>query len=144
MQWLRGKKGDIVWNALIIVAVLLPLMGLALDAPRYFILRTNLQTATDAAAEAAARSIDATAWYNSGEVRLHPFWANRLAISAWLATTAPLRDMGYNVNLESIQIDEANDTVTVQSSGSLRLLYGSTPPITVRVSSRSRFRIIRE
>ena len=143
-RWLRGREGDIVWNALIIVAVLLPLMGLTLDAPRYFILRTNLQAATDAAAEAASRSLDPAAWRNAGDVRLDPYWANRNAAEVWALTTASLRSMGYEAALESIRIDETHDTVTVRSRGSLRLLFGTTPPITVRVSSQSRFRIIRE
>ena len=37
-QWLLGRRGDMVWNALVIVTVLLPLAGLAIDVPRYFAL----------------------------------------------------------------------------------------------------------
>ena len=44
-----GSRGDMVWNALIIVTVLLPLSGLAIDVPRYFALRSRLQAAVDAA-----------------------------------------------------------------------------------------------
>ncbi len=59
--------GDMVWNALIIVTVLLPLSGLAIDIPRYFALRSRLQGAVDAAAEAAARQVDIPHFMNTGE-----------------------------------------------------------------------------
>jgi hypothetical protein len=45
-----------VWNALVIVTVLLPLAGLAIDVPRYFALRSRLQIAADTGAEAVARA----------------------------------------------------------------------------------------
>ena len=65
-----GRRGDMVWNALVIVTVLLPLSGLAIDVPRYFALRSRLQAAVDAAAEAAARQVDIAHYQNTGETRL--------------------------------------------------------------------------
>ena len=61
-----------VWNALVIVTVLLPLAGLAIDVPRYFALRSRLQIAADAGAEAAARAVDIRHYINTGETRLEP------------------------------------------------------------------------
>ncbi len=58
-----------VWNALVIVTVLLPLAGLAIDVPRYFALRSRLQIAADAGAEAAARAVDIRHYINTGETR---------------------------------------------------------------------------
>ena len=55
-----------VWNALVIVTVLLPLAGLAIDVPRYFALRSRLQIAADAGAEAAARAVDDPALHQHG------------------------------------------------------------------------------
>ena len=81
-----GRKGDMVWNALIIVTVLLPLSGLAIDVPRYFALRSRLQAAVDAAAEAAARQVDIAHYQNTGETRLD---ADRYAGEAhWAFETA--------------------------------------------------------
>ena len=65
-QWLLGRRGDMVWNALVIVTVLLPLAGLAIDVPRYFALRSRLQIAADAGAEAAARAVDIRALHQHG------------------------------------------------------------------------------
>ena len=53
-----------------LITVLVPLAGLAIDVPRYFTLRARLQLAADAAAEAAARSVDIPHFRNTGEVRL--------------------------------------------------------------------------
>ena len=55
-----------VWNALVIVTVFLPLAGLAIDVPRYFALRSRLQIAADAGAEAAARQVDIPHYQNTG------------------------------------------------------------------------------
>ena len=54
-------SGDMVWNALVIVTVLLPLAGLAIDVPRYFALRSRLQIAADAARKRRARQVDIAA-----------------------------------------------------------------------------------
>ena len=75
-----------VWNALVIVTVLLPLAGLAIDVPRYFALRSRLQIAADAGAEAAARAVDIRHYINTGETRLEP---DRYAgEAAWAFDTA--------------------------------------------------------
>ena len=68
MRWLRGVSGDMVWNALVVITVVLPLLSFSVDVPRYFILRSALKNAADSAAEAAARSVDVRAWRESGEV----------------------------------------------------------------------------
>ena len=36
VQWLPGRRDDMVWNALVIVTALLPLSVLAIDVPRLF------------------------------------------------------------------------------------------------------------
>ena len=57
---------DLVWNTLVLITVLVPLAGLAIDVPRDFTLRARLQLAADAAAEAAARSVDIPHFRNTG------------------------------------------------------------------------------
>jgi len=142
-QWLLGRRGDMVWNALVIVTVLLPLAGLAIDVPRYFALRSRLQIAADAGAEAAARAVDIRHYINTGETRLEP---DRYAgEAAWAFDTAVtgLRARGYTANLDGVDLDEGADAVTTRASGTIRLFYNLIPPVTVRVTATSWYRMIR-
>src|SRR5690606_14330801 len=38
LDWLQSSRGDMVWNALVLISVLLPLASLTLDVPRYYVL----------------------------------------------------------------------------------------------------------
>ena len=143
-RWLRGRRGDMVWNAVILFTVFLPLASLAVDVPRYYILRSRLQGGVDAAAEAAVRSLDVRAWRDGGEVRFDRDRALYEAATVFFATTAPLLSKGYVVSLDEITLDEANDTATVRASGTTRLFFGLSPEVTVRVTGHAKARIIRE
>ena len=142
-RFLTGRSGDMVWNALVIVTVLLPLAGLAIDVPRYFSLRSRLQIAADAGAEAAARAVDIRHYINTGETRLEP---DRYAgEAAWAFDTAVtgLRARGYTANLDGVDLDEGADAVTTRASGTIRLFYNLIAPVTVRVTATSWYRMIR-
>lgn len=138
-RWMLSRQGDMVWNALVIVTVMLPLMGLTLDIPRYFILRSTLQSAADAAAEAAAQTLDAGAFINAGEVSLASY-ATDSAARVFYAVAAPASDRGYGIALDGVSIDESNDTVAVTAHGALRYLFGLTPEVAIHVQASSRFR----
>ena len=144
VHWLLGRAGDMVWNALVIVTVLLPLSGLAIDVPRYFLLRSRLQVAVDAGAEAAARQVDIAHYQNTGETRLDPDTYGGEAHWAFETAVTDLRARGYTASFDSLSVDEAADAVTVDASGTIRLFYNLTPPVTVRVSATSWYRMIRE
>ena len=143
-HWLLACRGDMVWNALVIVTVLLPLSGLAIDVPRYFALRSRLQIAADAAAETAARSVDIRHYVNSGETRLEPGRYAGEAAWAFDTAVADLRARGYTAHLDGMDLDEATDAVSVRASGTIRLFYNLAPPITVRVGATSWYRMVRE
>jgi len=132
----------LVWNTLILVTVFLPLAGLAIDAPRYFMLRSRLQIATDAAAQAAVQQVDVAHFQNTGDVRLKPTYAGE-AGWAFETAVAPLRDRGYTADLDGVHLDAANDAVTVNASGTIRLLYNLTPAVSVRVTTTSAYRVTR-
>ena len=137
-----GRAGDLVWNALVIVTVLLPLSGLAIDAPRYFALRTRLQIAADAGAEAAARTVDIRHYVNTGETRLEPDRYAGEAAWAFETAVADLRARGYTATLEGVDLDEGADAVSTRTSGTIRLFYNLTPPITVHAGATSWYRMI--
>lgn len=139
-KWLLGRRGDLVWNTLVVITVLLPLAGLAIDVPRYFTLRTRLQLAADAAAEAAARSMDIPHFRNTGEVRLSGD-AYGAAGAEFARATGDLAARGYAPALGAIQVDEGGDTVTVHASGTTQIFFALSPSFTVPVVAQSRFRM---
>jgi Flp pilus assembly protein TadG len=143
LRWLMEKRGDMVWNTLVIVTVMIPLMGFTIDIPRYFILRNTLQNATDSAAEAAAQTLDAAAFINAGEVRLSSY-ASQSAHTAFDAAASPMTSKGYTLSLDGISVDESNDSVSATAHGDIRYLFGLTPTVTIRVQAQSRYRSIRE
>jgi uncharacterized membrane protein len=140
--WLFDRRGDMIWSTVILATVVLPLAGLAIDAPRYFALRSRLQIAADAAAEAAARAVDVRHFATTGETRLQPDACSE-AGWAFTAATGDLAAKGYSAHLVACQVDEAADTVATQANGTLRLFYNLSPPFTARVQASSRFRMIR-
>lgn len=135
-----GRRGDLVWNTLEVITVLIPLAGLAIDVPRYFTLRTRLQLAADAAAEAAARSVDIPHFRDTGEVRLDgDAYGN--AAAEFVGATSDLAARGYAPSLGAIQVDEGSDTVTVHASGTTQVFFALSPHFTVPVVAQSRFRM---
>jgi len=136
--WLRGRRGDMVWNALVIVAVLLPLASLTIDIPRYFILRARLQAAADAAAQAAAQSIDIAHFQRTSDVRLREDYAEA-ASCLFHESVANPRPKGFSPVLTSIAVDEGHNFVAIQASGTTRPFFGMAPPLTVRVTAVSQF-----
>jgi len=143
LRWLLGRRGDMVWNALIIVTVLLPLSGLAIDVPRYFALRSRLQIAADAGAEAAARTVDIRHYINTGETRLEPDRYAGEAAWAFETAVADLRARGYTASLDGVDLDEGADAVSTRASGTIRLFYNLAPPVTMHVGATSWYRMIR-
>ena len=142
LNWLRDRRGDLVWSTLVIVTVLLPLGGLSLDVSRYFLLRSNLATAADAAAAAAAQCVDAPHFQNTGETRLLPDCALAEARDAFTASLHNLDPATYHPRFVGMSIDEGRDEVTVRAAGDLRLIFGLTPAFTVNVTAVSRYRMI--
>jgi len=143
-RFVSGRRGDMVWNALVIVTVLLPLSGLAIDVPRYFALRSRLQIAADAGAEASARTVDIRHYINTGETRLEPDRYAGEAAWAFDTAVADLRARGYTATLDGVDLDEGADVVATRASGTIRLFYNLTPPVTVHVGATSWYRMIRE
>lgn len=142
-SFLTAKAGDMVWSALVITTVLLPLAGLAIDVPRYFALRSRLQIAVDAAAEAAARQVDIAHYQNTGETRLNPRTYAGEASWAFDTAVSDLRARGYTADFGGASVDEAADAVSTTASGTIRLFYNLAPPVTVRVGATSWYRMTR-
>ncbi len=139
--WLGGQSGDMVWNALIIAAVLLPLAGLCIDVPRFFVLRARLQAAANASAEAAARAIDVPHFRDSGEVRLDRGRAAADAQSYFAAGTRSLAGGGYRPALTGVAVDDGRRTVTVRATGYMQAMFGLVGDFQLAVASTSWYRM---
>lgn len=139
--WLRQCGGDMVWNALVIITVLLPLASLTIDVPRYFTLRARLQLAADAAAAAVARCVDVTHFQQSGETRLRSDCVATEPGFIFSQATQDLHSKGYAPSLGAVAVDEGEDTVSVAASGTTTLFFGLTPAFAVNVSTVSSFRM---
>jgi uncharacterized membrane protein len=144
LRWLTNGRGDMVWSALVIVTVMIPLMGLTLDIPRYFILRSTLQNAADAAAEAAAQTADGAAFIHAGDQELLAGSALQYAQRVFTEAAAPLSAKGSHLALDGFSIDESGNRVIVTAHGDIRYLFGLAPRVTLHVRGASRFRSIRE
>jgi len=55
---------------------------------------------------------------------------------------ADLRARGYTATLDGVDLDEGADAVSTRASGTIRLFYNLTPPVTVRVTATSWYRMI--
>ena len=141
-SFLTGRSGDMVWNTLVIVSVLLPLSGLAIDVPRYFSLKSRLQSAVDAAAEAAAREVDIPHFQNTGDTRLKASYQDA-AGWAFETAVADLRARGYTADFGGTTLDEAADAVGATGAGKIRLFYNLTPDLTITARAVSWYRLTR-
>lgn len=140
-RWLRDRRGDMVWNAIVVITVMLPLASLSIDIPRYFILRSQLQKAANATAEAMARSVDVEHFRNTGEVRLDVYEAFEEGWHTWNTNTSILTSKGFTVSIDGYDIDDSEQTFTLHTSGTTRLFFGMSPEFTVHATAVSRFRM---
>lgn len=139
---LFGSRGDMVFNALVIVAVLLPLASMTIDVPRYLIMRARLQTAANNAAEAAAsQCIRTDVFRNTGQVVLDTACAWNAAGDVFSETASPMASKGYSLSLDGMHVDQADHHVDVSASGTTMVFFGTFPGKRVHVRARSRFRM---
>ena len=141
LRWLRQTDGDMVWSSIVLIAVLLPLAGLTLDVPRYYVLRSRLQLAADAAAEATAQCVDVAHFQHTGETRLNDRCRNTEPPFLFNSMMQPLLEKGYRPRLTAVEVDEVADSVTVRAAGDMRLFFAVTPPLTIEVTARSGYRM---
>jgi hypothetical protein len=141
-RWFFNRDADLIWSSIVLVAVLLPLAALTLDVPRYFVLRSRLQTAADAAAEAGAQCVDIPHFQATGETILDNWCAYNEPESIFRRSVAPLRVKGYGLYVAFIGIDQRQQSVTVYAQGDMPVFFALTPRLTVRVEATSGYRIL--
>ena len=140
--WLRCNRADLVWSSVVLVAVLLPLAALTLDVPRYFVLRSRLQLAVDAAAETAAQCVNIPHFQRTGETTLDPWCLMTEPENVFLHTSAPLRAKGYGLSFTHFGFDPSAGSVTIYAEGDMPIFFALTPPFTVKVEATSLYRLV--
>jgi Flp pilus assembly protein TadG len=129
---LRDRKAySMTFWAVFIGLVLIPALALAIELGRYFYAIAEVAKAADAAAVAASAEINQQIFQETG--RLTPTsttWAN--AQSYVSANTIGLSSKGVNAYVTGIQVNGSDNTVQVNVSANLSILFPSVvPKITV-------------
>ena len=142
-RYLRGRAGNVVWWALVIYMVFLPLASLATDVPRFFTMRTTLLSAASAAGEAAARCVDVPHYQDTGETRLNLSCVRTVSRQHFDGVTAPFKRGYYSFSLDRVTVDERADAVWVSATGSTRFLWGVLPSPVAHVKIETKYRMSR-
>ena len=136
-----NDSGDMVWQTVVLVSVLLPLASLCIDIPRYFTLRSRLQLALDGATQAAAQCVDMRHFQNVGETRLLPDCVQNESRAVFTLATQDLQSKGYQPAHTNILVADQVDQVSGSANGTTTLFFGLSPQFTVEVASVSLVRM---
>lgn len=130
---------SLAWTAVFLTTVLLPLMQLVMDGSRLLYIRGRLQTATDAACEAAAWTAgDRPKYTESGETR---FGNNGDIVeagqNAFTATLSERSLMAFTASL-SVTLDPSNNQILCSANALVPVLInvaGAAPQVNVPASA---------
>ncbi len=131
----------LVWWALFISLVALPLLVFVVEGARYLQAAGAVQNAADAAAEAAVREIDIPRYINTGEVR---FSGNEYAAADQYANANAdfLHVRHIAIVIQAIDVDETQDTVRVMAAADVSALFPAiAPSIVIRRAGTAQVRL---
>ena len=118
---------SMVFWAVFIALVLLPLLALAIEVGRYSYARAELTKAADAAALAAAIEVERSVFRETGEIVLtSSAWAQAQAYAN--ANTQYLSARGIRPVVTSVEVDISGRTVRVVLSANLDPLFPTVIP----------------
>lgn len=139
---IRDQRGySMAWTAAMFALFVLPMLTLMLDVPRFFLVRTRLQMATDAAAESGnLMGADNTNFLANQEIRFLPAEVNQAAYSTFGEVLRDAPHGLYAPQITRIDIDEQTNTVTVYAQAQITpILVPFT--LTLRTSAFSQSRL---
>jgi len=141
--WLRERRGDMVWIAIVIVTVMLPLASLTMDIPRYFRLSGQLSQALEATGQGVVNTcLDMGHFEQSGQVRLVDVCLYYESGALFVLNTQDLAGRGYQPRLTGIAYSHSTQRLYLEGEGSLSVFFGLTPALTLRRSVESRVRMV--
>ncbi len=142
-SWLFGRRGDMVWSAIVIVTVMLPLASLTIDIPRYFRLSGQLSQALETTGQGLVNTcLDMGHFEQSGQVRLVDVCLYYESGALFILNTQDLAWRGYQPLLTNFGYNPSTQRLHVEGEGTLTVFFGLTPAITIRRSVESRVRMV--
>ena len=129
--------------AVILTVTVLPTLALTIDVPMMMRVRSDLQEAADAAAEAAALEVDIPHFRDTGGVRLAPGAAGAAQTIFYQTFTAQSGGHAQPA-ITAITIDEGQDLVIVEAAATWRPfilgMFSANP--TIHTQGWARYRVI--
>ena len=132
------KGGTLVFFGLVLAFVALALLAV-IQIVRYAVAVSDLQAAADAAAEAAVSAVDIPTLEETGEI-----WFSGSGDVDGLATayantnSVYLAPKGYPITCAVVEINDADDTVTVACSATVSELLGRSRTLTRQATAKAR------
>lgn len=140
--WYRDTQGSLVWNAVVILAVLLPLASLSVDVPEYFRVASHLeQSLATAAQDAANTCLDLKSFSQSGVATLDLPCLRRVAGQRFDQATVSLADAQHAPSLTQVTCHDACQTVTLQGTTTVHVFFALSPAVTLVRTASSRVRM---
>jgi Flp pilus assembly protein TadG len=110
--WSEERGASLLTFAAFAAFVLVPILGLAIEMGRYAMVRGKLQDAADAAALAAVREVDVSAWRENGQIVFLPS-AYAEANAYVYQNLSDLAARGIRIQSVQVSLDGRNGLVTV-------------------------------
>jgi len=128
IKLLRDRRGySMTFWAVFIGLVLIPALAFAIELGRYFHAISEVQKAADAAAVAAAAEINQRVFQDTGSLTsTSKTWSN--AQSYVSSNTIGLSAKGVHAFVTGIQVSGGDNTVRVNVSANLSILFPSVVP----------------
>ena len=132
---LVAERGQVLaFTAVLLAFVAVPLLALALEVPRWYLARQDLQAAADTAATAAASlGWDVLAFVDSGQVRFDQAQAETVARTAFAEAITASHIQPHNPALIRLAFDDVSATVNVEAQVELPPLLPLAPTLRLRV-----------
>lgn len=141
--WLIDGTGDMVWSAIVIITVMLPLASLTIDIPRYFRLSGQLSQALEATGQGVVNTcLDMGHFERSGQVRMVDVCIYFESTALFTLNTQELTRRGYQPRMTDIRYDPTAQRLYLAGEGALSAFFGITPALTLRRSVESRVRMV--
>jgi len=142
-RFLHDRSGDMfAWTAVVVAFLALPLSSLSIDIVRGMYVRTHLQTAADAACQAAADDLDVQAFRSIGVWQIKPGLARSQAAVVFAATLA---DAGKVKFTPSLSVGFLSPTIAYcQASAAVDRFLPLTPTMRAVVETTSEMRVVQQ
>jgi Flp pilus assembly protein TadG len=128
MNLIRDRRGySMTFWTIFFGFILIPILALSIELGRYFYARAEIAKAADAAALAAAAEISQRVFEETGDLQpTSKTWATAQAFASM--NNRYLSRYGVSAVVTGITVDDGDDTVLVQVSANLELLFPSVVP----------------